>query len=77
MIWHGMQAPIGTLNEGDIITAEVDGMHLYHGAIVDLGTQYHGVIPVTEEQWPDVLDLLDLFQEVKVRVHKACCSPTC
>lgn len=72
-----MQAPIGTLNEGDIITAEVDGMHLYHGAIVDLGTQYDGVIPVTEEQWPDVLDLLDLFQEVKVRVHKACCSPTC
>lgn len=68
------QAPIGTLNEGEIITAEIDGIHLYHGAVINLGTQYHGVIPVNEEQWPDVLDLLELDTEVKVRVYKACPS---
>lgn len=72
-----VQAPIGTLTEGDILTAEVDGTHLYHGAVIDLGTQYHGVIPVMEEQWPFVLDLLELGAKVKVRVHKACSSFAC
>lgn len=70
-ICTSVQAPLGTLNEGDVITAEIEGIHLYHGAVINLGTQYHGMIPVTEDQWPDVVDILELDTTVKVRVHKA------
>lgn len=67
-----MQAPIESLRVGDVRTAEVIGIHLYHGAIIDLGTQYHGMIPVHEWQWPQVLDALTLERRVKVRVHAVC-----
>jgi hypothetical protein len=65
-----MQEPIDTLREGDVRTAEIIGIHLYHGAVVDLGTQYHGIIPVNEAQWPQVVDTLTLERSVKVRVHE-------
>lgn len=50
-------------------TAEIIGIHLYHGAVIDLGTQYHGIIPVNESQWPDLNDTLTLEKQVRVRVH--------
>jgi hypothetical protein len=66
---HDMQAPVESLRPGDVRVAEIIGIHLYHGAIVELGTQYHGLIPVCEPQWPAVLDMLPLEGKVKVRVH--------
>jgi ribosomal protein S1 len=64
-----VQEPIDTLRPGDVRTAEIIGIHLYHGAVIDLGTQFHGMIPVNELQWPQVVDTLTLERHVKVRVH--------
>lgn len=60
---------IDTLRVGDVRTAEIIGIHLYHGAVIDLGTQYHGIIPVNESQWPNLNDTLTLEKQVRVRVH--------
>ena len=46
---------------------------MYHGAIIDIRNEWHGVVPVKEEQWPLVVDDLELGRHVSVRVFKVCC----
>lgn len=69
-----LQNSYESLREGDIVTGEVVAMHLLHGAVVDLGCNFDGLVPVTPGQWEKIQDnhpgCLVLESIVKARVHK-------
>jgi hypothetical protein len=69
-----MQAPIDQLQEGQVLTGEVEELHVLHGAVLDIGFEWHGLVPVDPQRWEEVLPLHDFFalgSKVEVRVHKA------
>jgi hypothetical protein len=67
-----LQASLWSLTEGKEVTAPIVGLHLLHGVIVDLGCQWHGLVPVTQEQWGDkaIASEFRLGREVTVTIHK-------
>jgi ribosomal protein S1 len=65
-----VQPGLEHLHEGQIISGEVTGQHLLHGAVIDIGNFYHGLIPIVEDQWPQVVNELEIGSSITVRVHK-------
>lgn len=65
------RAALDTIVEGAELTGVVTRMMLYHGAQVDLGTVYDGLIPVQRDEWTEeVNEALWIDEKVSVRVHK-------
>lgn len=58
------------LQEGMVLTGEVTDVWLYHGAEIDIGAQFDGLLPIDEHEWPAVRDALAPGTQVKVQVHK-------
>mmetsp|Transcript_13915 Transcript_13915/g.33638 ORF Transcript_13915/g.33638 Transcript_13915/m.33638 type:complete len:747 (-) Transcript_13915:312-2552(-) len=56
------------LVEGEELEGEVVALELYHGALVDCGCETDVLIPISEEDWPEVRDALTLGTRVRVRV---------
>jgi hypothetical protein len=66
--------PLTDLKVGDTLTGEVVCFHLYHGAVVDVGAEFDGLIMIMEPDWLRVREVLHMSATVTVRVtaiHKA------
>jgi hypothetical protein len=73
-----VQAPLSTLAEGAEVSGRVIGLHYLHGAVIDLGCDYHGLVPVFTDQWaaPAIREGLTLGIELTFVVHKVQPSPS-
>ena len=56
------------LKVGAVLEGEVVAVELYHGALVDVGCETDGLIPICESEWGGVRDALQLGAKVSVRV---------
>jgi hypothetical protein len=65
------RTPLDGLREGAEMTGVVTRLMLHHGAQVDLGAEYDGLIPILLEEWLDeVQEAVFIDTEVRVRIHK-------
>lgn len=63
--------PLSDIKEGQVLDGIVTRQMLVHGAQVDLGAEFDGLIPVTHTQWTEeVCRALWLDEPVRVRVYK-------
>ncbi|GFR51429.1 hypothetical protein Agub_g13718 [Astrephomene gubernaculifera] len=58
------------LDEGRVLLGMVTDVWLYHGVQVDIGAEFDGLIPCSEELWELAVDHLDVGEVVMVEVHK-------
>ncbi|DBA70393.1 TPA: hypothetical protein ACH3X2_011808 [Trebouxia sp. C0005] len=66
------------LQEGQELTGTISRCMLYHGAQIDIGADYDALVPIKEEHWvEEVHEAMQLFTEVRVKVHKIVQSPIC
>lgn len=64
--------PLALMEEGMEVDGVITDIWLYHGAQVDFLGEFDGLIPISQEEWPDVQDDLLPGTKVRVRVHKLC-----
>lgn len=64
------RAPLSELREGAVVEGEVVANILYHGAQVDIGAAWDGLLPIAEEQWPEVGTSLAPGTRVQLRIHR-------
>ena len=60
--------PLHKLTIGEELEGEIVSVELYHGALVDCGCETDGLIPISENDWPDLVDTLTTGTKVKVKV---------
>lgn len=58
------------VEEGEVVIGTITDMWLYHGVEVDIGAEFHGLIPIREEEWEDLEEVFWPEDEVLVRIHK-------
>ena len=56
------------LTIGEELEGKIVSLELYHGALVDCGCETDGLIPISEDDWPDLVDTLTMGTKVKVKV---------
>lgn len=63
--------PLDQIREGQVFTGIITNGMYYHGAQVDIGAEYDGLIPVSERlEWRAVENDLDVGTALEVRVYK-------
>lgn len=63
------RTPLAALREGQELTGTVTDCWLYHGAEIDVGAEYDGLLPIAEAQWLALREALAPGTRVTVRVH--------
>lgn len=59
------------LEEGQDFEGVITDVWLYHGAEIEFGCEFRGLIPIFEEEWLDGVNLvLEPGMTIKVRIHK-------
>lgn len=62
---------LGQLREGEVLQGTVVKTMLYHGAQIDIGAEYDGMIPIREtEGWAPVMEDIDVGTSLEVKVYK-------
>ena len=56
------------LEIGEELEGEIVAVELYHGALVDCGCETDALIPISEQDWPEVRDALTIGTKVRVKV---------
>lgn len=64
------RVPLGGVREGATLRGTVVAQIWHHGAQVDIGAEYDGLLPCCEEEWEELGGALDVGAEVQVRVHR-------
>ncbi|PSC73436.1 Nucleic acid-OB-fold [Micractinium conductrix] len=64
------RTPLSAVREGAVLSGTVTANYFYHGAQVDIGAEYDGLLPLQEEAWEDVGVALAPGTQVQVRVHR-------
>jgi hypothetical protein len=67
---HGdrTRVQLQSLKIGDVLVGEVVATELYHGALIDVGCETDGLIPICESEWAGVRNALPLGAKVSVKV---------
>ncbi|EFJ47141.1 hypothetical protein VOLCADRAFT_92287 [Volvox carteri f. nagariensis] len=58
------------LEEGRVYVGLITDVWLYHGVQVDIGAEFDGLIPCSEELWELAVDHIDVGEVVMVELHK-------
>jgi hypothetical protein len=64
------RTPLTAVREGQVLQGTVVAQLLHHGAQVDLGAEYDGILPCQDEQWEEAGELLQVGRQVQVTVHR-------
>lgn len=65
------RTPFEELEEGQEFVGEITDVWLYHGAEVDFGAEFDGIIPIFEEDWLEgANEVLEPGTMVRVKIHK-------
>jgi hypothetical protein len=64
------RTPLTAVREGQVLRGTVVAQLLHHGAQVDLGAEYDGILPCQDEQWEEAGELLQVGRQVEVTVHR-------
>ncbi|GLC34278.1 hypothetical protein PLESTB_001602600 [Pleodorina starrii] len=58
------------LEEGRVVVGSITDVWLYHGIQIDIGAEFDGLIPCSEELWELAVDHIDVGELVMVEIHK-------
>ncbi|GIL53544.1 hypothetical protein Vafri_9130 [Volvox africanus] len=58
------------LEEGRVYLGLITDVWLYHGVQVDIGAEFDGLIPCSEDLWELAVDHIDVGEVVMVELHK-------
>ncbi|KAL4448561.1 hypothetical protein ABPG75_005780 [Micractinium tetrahymenae] len=64
------RTPLSELREGAVVQGEVVANMFYHGAQVDIGAEWDGLLPIDEEQWQEVGTSLAPGTQLQLRIHR-------
>ena len=64
------RTPLAAVREGQVLRGTIVAQLLHHGAQVDLGAEYDGILPCQDEQWEEAGELLPVGSPVEVTVHR-------
>ncbi|KAG2496406.1 hypothetical protein HYH03_005633 [Edaphochlamys debaryana] len=78
MPWHNPEEEedalerigVDQLEEGRVYLGRVTDVWLHHGAQVDIGAEFDGLVPCNEDHWELAVDHIDIGEVVMVEVHK-------